>query len=147
MHKSGNRNGFSYPFYFAINSENANVSQFTPKQIRTSWIRFHYVRWSTTGKPPLHVYAGQGIQILTAFATCTGVRRRPLRNMRHRTVESSSSSSSSVLVTNEIDILFLKELRDRTVYTRNGIYLIDCDWGSALPPLLGTVPFFVHRVQ
>lgn len=142
MPKSGNRNGFSYPFYFAINSENANVSQFTPKQIRTSWIRFHYVRWSTTGKPPLHVYAGQGIQILTAFATCTGVRRRPLRNM-----EPSSSSSSSVLVTNEIDILFLKELRDRTVYTRNGIYLIDCDWGSALPPLLGTVPFFVHRVQ
>lgn len=67
MHKSGNRNGFSYPFYFAINSENANVSQFTPKQIRTSWIRFHYVRWSTTGKLPLYVYAGQGIQILTAL--------------------------------------------------------------------------------
>lgn len=106
---------------------------------------------SCAGQPlessPLYVYSGQGIQILEAFGTCVGVRRRPLRNMGHQTVESSSSSSSSVLVTNEIDILFLKELRDRTVYTRNGIYLIDCDWGSALPPLLGTVPFFVHRVQ
>lgn len=43
--KRGSRNGSSYPFYFAIHSKDANVSQFTPNQIRTSWIRFHYVRW------------------------------------------------------------------------------------------------------